>query len=207
MHGKVKRFTVWVPFDKEQIHLEGDNEVLIPYFQNLVVCMPHLTHLDFRMNVPDVITNRMAAILSSLPSLQSLILQNDHLKSPTVSDVFVALQPGVIQSVPLQVCIFFSIRSPYSFFIACSQRKSSPRMPSWIVLIMLSCFKYVPPICYRYAILTHSTLQVTERDALTSSIDDHLPEVCVTNSRTYHSLTSSSPQTKRNPSRTPALTF
>jgi hypothetical protein len=101
MYGKLKRFTVLVPFE------EGNDGELIPYIQDLVVCMPHLTHLDICMDIPDrLITIYRTAILSHFPSLQTLILRKGHLKSPIINTVCLSPQPGVIQSDSTQVRIF-----------------------------------------------------------------------------------------------------
>jgi hypothetical protein len=91
MHERVRKLVVWIPFeDHDEPMLDGgaeEGEVgEVPYFREVATRMPRLAELDLRMNIPArLITKPLTSLLSSLPSLETIIFPNYHITSPILS--------------------------------------------------------------------------------------------------------------------------
>jgi hypothetical protein len=82
MHEQVKRFVVCMPFDSDPRFTSEEESMDVPYLAAVASRMPHLTHLDLRMNFQNgLIITPLTTLLSLLTSLQTLIIPH-HLSNP-----------------------------------------------------------------------------------------------------------------------------
>jgi hypothetical protein len=86
MHERVEKFIIWLPVEEQEVRREGIDQELMPYLQDAIIRMPKLTHLDLQMNIPSrLITTQITTFLSSICSLQTIILPCYHLTSPVLN--------------------------------------------------------------------------------------------------------------------------
>lgn len=98
MHERMKNFVVWLPFDSDPSYGVGEGIVDVPYFQDVTSRMPHLTHLDLRMDFPSrLVTTHITTLLSSLLDLQTLVLPDYHITSPVLSSLSRLPHLGTVQ--------------------------------------------------------------------------------------------------------------
>ena len=81
MHERVSKLVVKMPFDETNRNKEIEMQE-VPYFQEVATRMPHLKHLDLWMDVPAwLITKPLTSLLSSLSTLETVILPTYHITS------------------------------------------------------------------------------------------------------------------------------
>ena len=81
MHEQVSKLVVKMPFNEINRNKEIEMQK-VPYFQEVATRMPHLKHLDLWMDVPAwLITKPLTSLLSSLSTLETVILPTYHITS------------------------------------------------------------------------------------------------------------------------------
>jgi hypothetical protein len=97
MHERVKRLVVWVPF-YDTLASEEAEVMAVPYFREVVTRLPEINHLDLRMEIPArLIIKPITDLLSSLSSLQTIILPNFHITTPVLNTLSHLPRLGTIQ--------------------------------------------------------------------------------------------------------------